>query len=259
MIFRFERVMFMKRTILAVTLLAGGTLFQDKGWAVVNQEIIIKPVEDQEKALLEQRAKAQLAEIEAKKDTSQASLVERARLAYWIGQYAAKDEDKLKSYEYGMTLMEPLTVSGEDPAPALLWAANAGGFASIKRNLGALKLLEKIEQKLLLVAARFPAFESGAADRALASIYWSAPRFVSVGSRKKAEKHAHLAFEKDPHHPGNLLLMAKVFQENGDEGRAQMLFKQSLNLSMPDRYPLDYAVWRTEALEGLGTPQGLKL
>jgi tetratricopeptide (TPR) repeat protein len=156
--------------------------------------------------------------------------------------------------------MEPfLQNKSENPAPVLLWAANAGGYASQKKNLASLKLLDQIEQNLIASANQYPEFESGAAHRALADIYYIAPPFISVGSKKKALKHAQIAYKIDPHHPGNMLIMAKLFMDDGKEDKARALFKEVLILASPDRFPFDFVGWRAEALEGLDSPQGLKL
>lgn len=246
----------MKRMLLAWVILTAGIGFQDTAGAVQSPNMTVKPMDAEEKSRLEARIKVQLDALLAKQEKSRKDLVEQASLYYWVGQISAQEKEKLQAYEAGLSLMEPLARETEDPEPVLLWSANAGGLASLKRNFSALKMLDLIEQRLLTIAEKHPAFGSGAADRALAHVYLSAPRFVSVGSPKKALKHARLAFEKDPHHPGNLLLMAKISADDGDHAKADALFKEALDLATPDRYPLEYAAWRTEALEGLGAARG---
>jgi hypothetical protein len=227
-----------------------------KSYAVEEQQIF--PVPPSEIARIKDEARSQLQKMLATKDQGIQSLVQQARLFYWVGQFGTDDDERLKSYEQGMSLLKPYLSNAGAPAPTLLWAANAGGFASLKRNLAALKLLEEIEQKLSIIASQHPAFESGAADRALADIYYSAPPFISVGSKKKALKHAQIAYKLDPHHPGNILIMAKLLNDEGEEGKAQPLFKEVLSLARPEQYPFDFVGWRAEALRGLGSPQGLK-
>lgn len=227
-----------------------------KAYAIQEQEISPVPAAQVER--IKDEAKSQLQALMAKKDAGVKSLVQQARLMYWVGQFSTDEDERLKSFEQGMTLMTPFLSKTDDPSPVLLWAANAGGFASHKRNLAALKLLEEIEQKLAIIASQHPGYESGAADRALADIYFSAPPFISVGSKKKAFKHAQIAYNYDPHHPGNILIMAKLLSDKGDEEKATPLFKEVLSLATPERYPFDYVGWRAEALRGLDAPQGLK-
>lgn len=229
-----------------------------QAFAVQEQEIL--PVSASQVATIKDVAKSQLKALISTNDRGIKSLVEQARLMYWVGQFSKDEDERLKSYETGMSLMDPfLQNKSENPAPVLLWAANAGGYASQKRNLASLKLLDQIEQKLLDSASQYPEFESGAAHRALADIYFSAPPFISVGSKKKALKHAQIAYKIDPHHPGNMLIMAKLFRDDGAEDKARALFKEVLILASPDRYPFDFVGWRSEALEGLDAPQGLKV
>jgi hypothetical protein len=132
-----------------------------------------------------------------------------------------------------------------------VWAANAGGFASIKRNLAALETLSTIERRLVALSERDPSFGDAAAYRALASIYFNTPPLISVGSKKKALSYAQRAFAAFPANPGNILILGQVKADDGDTKAASQLFKDALSLAVVDRYPLDYAAWRWEAHQAL--------
>jgi hypothetical protein len=227
--------------------------------AEAGKKLEINPIKENERNQIQKNVKQQLDALKARNDSKLQDLVEQARLTFWLGQLESSSDEKLKFFQDGMKLMEPYLDDHKEPGPILLWAANAGGVASIKRNLDALRMLELIEKKLLEVASRFPKFQSGAADRALAEIYLSAPRFVSIGSGKKAVQHANAAFVIDSTHPGNKLIMAKIFSDNGDETKAKVLLEEVLTLAIPETYPLDYVTWRTEALKALDAPKGYSI
>jgi tetratricopeptide (TPR) repeat protein len=212
-------------------------------------EAVVVP--SQERLAIATSAKAKLDSLVAKNDKSRASLIEQARLSYFIGQYGNTDEEKLAAYEHGVKLLEPFAADINEPEAALIWAANAGGMASVQRNLDALRLMEKIEKRLIAVSEKHPAYEAGAANRALAGIYLNAPRFISVGSKKKAAEYARKAFAQDPQNPANMLIMAHIAADDGDEQKAVELYQSVLVIAKPDRYPLDYAAWHNEAVEGL--------
>ena len=207
---------------------------------------LISPEEQKE---IVERIRPRLVELSAKSDSK--TLVERAKLAYFIGQYTAKDDDKLTSFRQGLDSLEPAAAEGKDPDAVLIWAANAGGVASIERNLDALRLMDKIEKRLVALSEKFPSYESGAAYRALAAIYFNAPSFISIGSDKKAAVYATKAYALDPNNPANMLMMARVEGDQGNKTRAVELYREVLKRAKPDSYPLDYAAWHNEALNGL--------
>jgi hypothetical protein len=48
-----------------------------------------------------------------------------------------------------------------------------------------------------------------------------------------------------------MLIMARIAADDGDEQKAVELYQSVLVIAKPDRYPLDYAAWHNEAVEGL--------
>ena len=221
------------------------------GDATTTHPVQAVAVPSQERLAIAASAKAKLNSLVAKNDKSRAGLIEQARLYYFIGQYGNTDEEKLAAYERGVKLLDPFAADVNEPEAVLIWAANAGGVASVRRNLDALRLMEKIEKRLIAVSEKHPTYEAGAANRALASIYLNAPRFISVGSKKKAAEYARKAFAQDSQNPANMLIMARIAAADGDDQKAVELFQSVLVIAKPDRYPLDYAAWHNEAVEGL--------
>ncbi len=209
------------------------------------------PISQDEQAQIVAKIRQRLSELSTTSAADTKSIIERAKLSYFIGQYSSKEDDKLKSFRAGLDSLEAAATEGKDPDAVLIWAANAGGVASIERNLDALKLMDKIEKRLLTLSENFASYESGAAYRALAAIYFNAPSFISVGSGKKAAVYAAKAYALDPNSPANMLMMARVEADQGNKTKAVELFREVLQRAKPDRYPLDYAAWHNEAITGL--------
>ena len=249
--------MIIQGLIILVSLLTG-SLTGSNAFAAQNVKIEAKVLPTQEQNAIADQAKSKLEALAANNEKARKNLIEQGRLTYFIGQYLSKDDDKLTAFERGMQLLEPLAKEVSDPEAALIWAANAGGVASIKRNLDALRLMEKIDKRLLGVSEKNPSYEGGAADRALASVYLNAPSFISVGSKKKAAIFAHKAFAQDPKNPANMLVMAHIEADDGDQQKAVELYQAVLDAAKPERYPFDYAQWHNEAVEGLGDVGALK-
>jgi hypothetical protein len=75
------------------------------------------------------------------------------------------------------------------------WSAIGGVYAENHKNLKSLRLVKEMEQKLLAARSAAPCFQGGAIETALAGLYEGAPRFISIGSKKKAEHFKDLAKE----------------------------------------------------------------
>ncbi|MBM4253086.1 MAG: hypothetical protein FJ146_14030 [Deltaproteobacteria bacterium] len=219
------------------------------GWAKPPSTGPNAPITAEEQAAILNKIRPRLEALGGSSDSK--VVVERAKLTYFIGQYSSKDEDKLNSFRQGLVALEPAAAEGKDPDAVLIWAANAGGVASIERNLDALRLMDKIEKRLLTLSEKFPSHESGAAYRALAAIYFNAPSLISVGSSKKAAQYATKAYSLDPNSPANMLMMARVEADQGNKTRAAELYREVLQRAKADLYPLDYAAWHNEAVTGL--------
>ena len=172
----------------------------------------------------------QLSSLEGKPNSSEIA-IERSRLYFYLYKASVPSEEKklIEILENGKSIAEEgLKLSAENPILEFWWTANVGAIAAVKKNLGALKTLFDLEKKLIRFRETHADYGFGAADRVLGSMYAEAPRFISIGSKSKAEECLLRAYEKFPQFPGNVLGLASFYLQQ--DRRAEAV-KLSLKIS----------------------------
>ncbi|MEY2408583.1 MAG: hypothetical protein QOF48_1253 [Verrucomicrobiota bacterium] len=94
---------------------------------------------------------------------------------------------------------------------------NYGQLAQTKM-LGALKLVDQMEQAWTTTIALDPKFDYAGGHRAIGVLYRDAPGWpTSIGSRAKARQHLQKALELCPDYPGNRLSLFEAYAKWGEK------------------------------------------
>lgn len=169
---------------------------------------------------------AQLVKLQGGASTVE-SEVERARLNFYLGrclQIENVTDRALSFFEKGLESADAaLALKSNSWEAVFWWGANKGSIADIKRNLGALKTIKTIEDKMLQMQGENPDYGYAGPNRVLGKIYQNAPRFISIGSSSKAEKALKAAYEKFPNFPGNVIALAEFYEDEGRTDEAKKL------------------------------------
>jgi hypothetical protein len=142
----------------------------------------------------------------------------------------------------------------KNPGALFWWVANRGHLASFHKSIGSLSVIRKLEKAMLDLKEIDPKFRSGGADRVLGRLYEEAPRGISIGSKSKAEKFVHEAYDKYPDFPGNQILYAEFLMGQDNPGKcleakalAKKATESSSALKQAETDPLDASEWKKAA------------
>jgi tetratricopeptide (TPR) repeat protein len=143
------------------------------------------------------------------------------RACYDWADFAASSTQRAGIAQLGIAACRSLVASSTNSAPGHYYLAlNLSQLARTK-TLGALKIVEQMEQEFSSALSLDPKYDFAGADRGLALLYAEAPGWpVSVGSRSKAKSHLQNALKLCPGYPENLLSLAAVELKFGDRAGA---------------------------------------
>jgi tetratricopeptide (TPR) repeat protein len=127
---------------------------------------------------------------------------------------------------------------------------NYGQLAQTKL-LGALKLVEQMEESWKKTIELDPKFDYAGGHRTLGVLYRDAPGWpTSVGSRSKARHHLQKAVELCPEYPGNRLSLFEAYVKWGEKKAVQeqikateQFFKTARQSLTGERWALDWRDW----------------
>jgi hypothetical protein len=190
----------------------------------------VAPAEDDADALYARRQELDSAEAAARvwaarvardpKDFEAAWKLARAR--YWLGRHLG-EERRAQELEEGVAAAR-LAVAAQPVRPeGHFWlAANMGRLGETQGLLAGLKYRNAVKEELEEVLRIDPAFDRGAADRALGRWYARVPPFLG-GDRRKGEEHLRRALVHGPGNVATRFFLAELLLEDGraDEARAE--------------------------------------
>ena len=170
-----------------------------------------------------------------------------SRTRYRAGAAAPSTATKIAEHEAGAAAARAALAARPDDPEALLWlAANLGAAGLARGKLAALRVLPEMERTLLRLDAVAPTFEHAAASRTLARLYHKAPPVISIGSSSRARRYFERALALAPSFPGNQVLAADFFADEGERARATELARRALAAPGFDAHP-DAPEWRAIA------------
>lgn len=140
-----------------------------------------------------------------------------------------------------------LKLKPDDPKALLLWATHSGIYAGEKKSLSSLFVIDDLIDAFEKIKKIDPKFSKAAADRGLGAIYLHAPRFISVGSKKKAKVHLERAYQAFPGYVPNRLGWAEYLIETGQNKAAREILKETIEITKSVKHPVQREVWQKKA------------
>jgi tetratricopeptide (TPR) repeat protein len=131
---------------------------------------------------------------------------EFARACFDWAEYATNNTQRAALAEQGIAAGRSAVSNAPEQAAGYYYlGANLGQLART-RTLGALTIVNEMEQLFLQARQRDERLDFSGPDRNLGLLYFNAPGWpVSVGNRGKARKHLQRAAELSPNFPDNRL------------------------------------------------------
>jgi tetratricopeptide (TPR) repeat protein len=186
-----------------------------------------------------------------------------ARADYWLGGHAAESERRTPPEEIAhlhvhapgnqfteserRTLLEEGIAAGEKAAALQpnrpeghFWmAANMGMLAESFGIRAGLKYRKPIKEALETVLRLDPAFQHGAADRALGGWYFKVPGLLG-GSNTLAEEHLRASLKYNPNNTASRYLLAEVLLDDDRNSEARDELRAVIDAPLdPDWTPED--------------------
>lgn len=152
-----------------------------------------------------------------------------ARAAFDLAEFATNDTQRAALADEAIAVARRLIEREPRLAAAHYYLAlNLGQLARTK-SLGALKLVQEMEQRFKTARELDEHFDFAGPDRSLGLLYLDAPGWpASIGSRAKARLHLERAVELAPDFPENRLCLLEALLKWRDKKAAQ---RQAVNLS----------------------------
>jgi len=183
---------------------------------------------------------------------------EVGRACFDLAEFATNDAQRASLAREGITACEHALSLAPTSAPARYYLGMNRGQLARTMTLGALKLVDKMEQDFLTARDLDETFDEAGPDRNLGLLYLQAPGWpVSVGNQSKARAHLQRAAELAPFHPGNRLNLMEALAKWGDIESLQQQFntwmarkQEAKQRFAGDRWYWDWQEWerRLEAL-----------
>jgi tetratricopeptide (TPR) repeat protein len=148
-----------------------------------------------------------------------------ARACFDLAEFATNNTERAEIAEQGIEACRKLIETDPNSAPAHYYLGMSYAQLAQTKSLGALKLVDKMEQEFLLVRGLDPSLDSAGSDRNLGLLYRDAPSFGSIGSRTKAKQHLQKAVELAPDYPDNRLNLIEAYLKWNDRVAARRELK----------------------------------
>jgi len=174
-----------------------------------------------------------------------------SRAAFDWAELATNDSQRAELAEQGIAAGRQAILVNAKSAPGHLYLALNFGQLARTKLLGALKLVEEMEESFKKSIELDPKFDYAGAHRSLGILYRDAPGWpTSIGSRSKARLHLRQAVELCPEYPGNQIAYMESLLKWGDKKTIQTEVKaveDSLAAARTqfsgDRWVLDWVAW----------------
>ena len=142
------------------------------------------------------------------------------RACFDLADFATNNAERAEIAGRGITACRQSIARGSNCAPAHYYLGLNLGQLARTRDLGALKLVDEMEQEFIRAIGLDAAFDYAGPERSLAMLYRDAPAIVSIGSRSKARQHLQRALQMAPQYPDNRLILIESCLKWGDRSGA---------------------------------------
>jgi tetratricopeptide (TPR) repeat protein len=165
--------------------------------------------------------------------------------------FATNDQQRAAIAEMGITACRRAIALDSKQAPAHYYLALNLGQVARTKLLGALKLIDEMEEEWTTAARLDPKFDFAGAHRALGILYRDAPGWpTSVGSEKKSRANLEKAVELHPEYPGNRLSLFQGYLEWGDKklirskaAETEAFLKKARTIFVGEQWALEWEDW----------------
>jgi tetratricopeptide (TPR) repeat protein len=151
----------------------------------------------------------------------------RAKAAYWIGSHLPSS-DRRREYERGIEAARAaIGIHSLRPEGHFWMAADMGAMAESFGLLTGIRYKGPVKNELETVLSLAPAFDQGAADRALGRWYFRVPGLFG-GSKTKSIDHLRRSLTYDPTSAASHFFLAETLQAMGKRDEARRELQQVL-------------------------------
>jgi len=128
-----------------------------------------------------------------------------ARATFDLADIVPGNSERATIAEQGIAACKKALEQAPNSAPLHYYLGLNQGELARTKTLGALKLVDQMEQEFSRAIELDPKFDYAGAERSLGLLYRDAPVFASIGSKSKARLHLQHSLEIAPHYPENRL------------------------------------------------------
>lgn len=175
--------------------------------------------------------------------TNLTAACEFAIACFEFAEFATNSAERALLAEQGIDASQLVLAREPDSVPGQYALGLNLGQLARTRGIGALKLVNRMEDAFLRACKLEPGYDYAGAHRCLALLYRDAPAIASVGSRSKARHHLHKAVELAPDYPGNYLNLIESLLKWGDRNGAGRELKALESRLPAAREALQGAEW----------------
>jgi tetratricopeptide (TPR) repeat protein len=146
------------------------------------------------------------------------------RASFDWADYATSDDQRAEIAQQGIAACRRLIESQPESALGHYYLAMDLGQLAQTRSLGALKIVDQMEEEFKIALRLDPKLDHGGPDRNLGLLYRDAPGWpASIGNKSKAKAHLQAALKLAPAYPDNLLNLIEADLKWGDKKGAMRL------------------------------------
>jgi hypothetical protein len=166
------------------------------------------------------------------------------RASFDWAEFSRDDDERERIAKIGIMASRHAVELDPKSAPARYYLGlNLGQLAQTK-SVGALKIVNEMEEEWKRAAELDPTFDHGGSHRVLGALYLEAPGWpLSVGSRKKARAQIEMAVALAPEYPENRLYLLEARIKWDDKKGAAEAMKRCAELLPKARESLKGERW----------------
>lgn len=140
------------------------------------------------------------------------------RTCFDWAEYATSDDQREEIAQEGIAACQQLADRKPESAVAHYYLAMNLGQLARTKDLGALRIVSRMEGEFKKVLSLDPDLDYAGADRNLGLLYLEAPGWpASIGSKTKAKLHLQSALKRAPNYPENLINLIEAYLKWGDK------------------------------------------
>jgi tetratricopeptide (TPR) repeat protein len=148
-----------------------------------------------------------------------------ARSTFDLADAVSTSSERARIAQQGIAACKETLAQDQNSAALHYYLGLNQGELARTRSLGALKLVDQMEQEFTKAIALDASFDYAGPERSLGLLYRDAPVFASIGSRTKARAHLQRALELAPRYPENRLNLIESELKWGDRKAARRELK----------------------------------